>query len=586
MEESEKLTALKKAYAEIILNTAKEAAARIMVSEKKALRFQQELFSTKEEALRMLLRLKQMLDSKVTEAEVTSLSQQKKIEELEAQLQEAEDIVRDLREELREVQDKLEEVTNDQLQPLDGCNLAGDSVIHEEISQENGLMASKSIFPPPDSQLEPLTASDMKNVTTSGAHTGNKCYGENDLHMDNCYLPNPYFASIVMRSKEPELYRNGCTQRIRAFEKYLLDGKLPFTGKVDDVKNEVFAKGGQEGKGVYKMAIQKHDDILGVEEKNQDELKVMNRDSNQTQVPAVKSTCRKRRKRATKFKKSKAPSCKQVNGMCAIPTHEAENMLGVEEKNLDEVKTMQPNLGDIHLQVVKSFCRKRKRAARYTKSKDLSCGSLADQFIEMHQISDLCNSKTSPSLVENSSKIIENEGQMDPVSTECMMPHSDLTGMELRSVDLTENDVEFVKACGAQNTMNNGTDLINESDMARQESLSAGNSEVQGCRTDAETFDKSLLNSDLKASDSNDVVSQTATNRFLKYTFTRKRKKESLCSPDGNSSLDNEKKTVEKWNGSPEPQNSSLTTESSRDSRRLAQVARQLISLSEKKWWK
>jgi len=53
------LTALKKAYAE------KEAAARIMVSEKRALRFEQELVSTKEEALRMLLRLKQMLDSKV-----------------------------------------------------------------------------------------------------------------------------------------------------------------------------------------------------------------------------------------------------------------------------------------------------------------------------------------------------------------------------------------------------------------------------------------------------------------------------------------------------------------------------------------
>jgi len=59
------LTALKKAYAEIILNTAKEAAARSMVSEKRALRFEQELVSTKEEALRMLLRLKQMLDSKV-----------------------------------------------------------------------------------------------------------------------------------------------------------------------------------------------------------------------------------------------------------------------------------------------------------------------------------------------------------------------------------------------------------------------------------------------------------------------------------------------------------------------------------------
>lgn len=61
----QKMVALKKAYAEIILNTAKEAAARIMVSERKALRFQQDLSASKEEALRMLLRLKHMIDSKV-----------------------------------------------------------------------------------------------------------------------------------------------------------------------------------------------------------------------------------------------------------------------------------------------------------------------------------------------------------------------------------------------------------------------------------------------------------------------------------------------------------------------------------------
>lgn len=57
--------ALKRAYADIILNTAKEAAARIMVSERKAMRYQKELFTAKEDALRMLLRLKQMLDTKV-----------------------------------------------------------------------------------------------------------------------------------------------------------------------------------------------------------------------------------------------------------------------------------------------------------------------------------------------------------------------------------------------------------------------------------------------------------------------------------------------------------------------------------------
>lgn len=56
---------VKKAYAEMILNTAKEAAARVMASEQKALKFQQDLQSTKEEAVRMLLRLKLMIDSKV-----------------------------------------------------------------------------------------------------------------------------------------------------------------------------------------------------------------------------------------------------------------------------------------------------------------------------------------------------------------------------------------------------------------------------------------------------------------------------------------------------------------------------------------
>ena len=57
--------ALKKAYADIILNTAKEAAGRIMTSERKALRFQHELGVAKEQGLQMLLRLKLMMDSKV-----------------------------------------------------------------------------------------------------------------------------------------------------------------------------------------------------------------------------------------------------------------------------------------------------------------------------------------------------------------------------------------------------------------------------------------------------------------------------------------------------------------------------------------
>ncbi|KAF5810405.1 hypothetical protein HanXRQr2_Chr04g0168981 [Helianthus annuus] len=59
------LMALKKAYADIILNTEKEAAKRIMVSERKVVRLEYELKVAKEDAVQMLMRVKQMMDCKV-----------------------------------------------------------------------------------------------------------------------------------------------------------------------------------------------------------------------------------------------------------------------------------------------------------------------------------------------------------------------------------------------------------------------------------------------------------------------------------------------------------------------------------------
>ncbi|CAA7013646.1 unnamed protein product [Microthlaspi erraticum] len=112
MTDPEKLTALKKAYADTILNTAKEAAARVIISERKTRGYQHELVAVRDEALRTCLRLKQMYDSKVKEAEMESLKKQQKIEELEAQLGEAEDIVGELRMELRESRYLLEKLAN------------------------------------------------------------------------------------------------------------------------------------------------------------------------------------------------------------------------------------------------------------------------------------------------------------------------------------------------------------------------------------------------------------------------------------------------------------------------------------------
>ncbi|MFS8032934.1 hypothetical protein Hanom_Chr17g01563541 [Helianthus anomalus] len=61
----QRLMALKKAYTDIILNTEKKAAQRIMVSERKAVRLEYELKVAKEDAVQMLMRVKQMMDCKV-----------------------------------------------------------------------------------------------------------------------------------------------------------------------------------------------------------------------------------------------------------------------------------------------------------------------------------------------------------------------------------------------------------------------------------------------------------------------------------------------------------------------------------------
>lgn len=61
----QRMAALKRAYADIILSTAKEAAARVLVEERKADRYLQDLSAVKEDALSMLVRLKGVMDSKV-----------------------------------------------------------------------------------------------------------------------------------------------------------------------------------------------------------------------------------------------------------------------------------------------------------------------------------------------------------------------------------------------------------------------------------------------------------------------------------------------------------------------------------------
>ncbi|KAK1422329.1 hypothetical protein QVD17_25367 [Tagetes erecta] len=196
MDIDERLMALKKVYVDIILNTEKEAAARIMVSERKAIRFEYELKNAKEDAIQMLMKLKQMMDCKVSEAAVASCTQEKKIKELEAQLQEAEDIVKDLRDELRTVEAELERFS--QIKE-----------VKHTVQVDNAPTREPVTFTP--SEVQPNSYIDQTNKSQ---RIFNPVFPLKKSLIGNGDLP-----SIILRSKETELYRNGRTQRIRACER-------------------------------------------------------------------------------------------------------------------------------------------------------------------------------------------------------------------------------------------------------------------------------------------------------------------------------------------------------------------------------
>ncbi|KAI3777575.1 hypothetical protein L1987_47375 [Smallanthus sonchifolius] len=219
MDADERLTALKKAYADIILNTEKEAAARIMVSERKAVRFEYELKNAKEDALQMLLRLKQTMDSKISEAALASCTQEKKIEELEAQLQEAEDIVKDLREELRAVEAELERFSQVKK-------------VKHMVQVDNASTREPFTFPP--SEVQPNSYTDQTNKS--------QIFFNSLFPLKKSLIGNGDLPSIILRSKETELYRNGCTQRIRACERTTPDKKSSFSVQTNDVNKNVNPK--------------------------------------------------------------------------------------------------------------------------------------------------------------------------------------------------------------------------------------------------------------------------------------------------------------------------------------------------------
>ncbi|XP_021733718.1 uncharacterized protein LOC110700481 isoform X1 [Chenopodium quinoa] len=629
MDETQKMTALKKAYAEIILNTAKEAAARIMASERKSQQFHHDLTCTKEEALRLLLRQKQTMDAKINEAEMKSLNQQRRIEELEAQLQEAEDIVSNLRVELNEAHMKLEEVENNQTKNSPNTTERAHS---EEATEQpdNGLSEAVSV-----AQTNSL------DVSANGRNVSKNSLEEFGFSSD------PVVPSIIMRSKKPELYRNGCTQRIRAYEGSLVNGHFSLSGESDDLKNEKAIREVKESDGMY-MAPVVADTTFSSGKKPFDNQGVKHVDRGSSFVQELKSRCRGR-KRAVRHRRRYASTLNTIphlanetfsnlsNSQPCLTGDEHKETLprspsilqsSVSEMGIlsEQVATARADETEVHaavanedtdiasslelikqqsgsgdclnvssskqdlksssmLQALKPRCLGRKRAVRCSRRRDLSAFSVVP-LLANGTLSSFSNSQ--PCLASSHDLHETNDGSDDidknTLSNSSSILQSSVSEISEHVPTTRGDDTEV-----CVDVVTEETDVAASLNLIKQQSGSGDCLNISSSKQDLEMSNSSSVNLNSTLLEAGNVFSSPPPkDRVLKYTFQRKRKKESVSGDYSSLHQESPLKRimVKRQDGDLEPPKSSDTSESSRDSRRMAQVARQLISLSEKKWWK
>lgn len=147
--------------------------------------------------------------------------------------------------------------------------------------------------------------------------------------------------------------------------------------------------------------------------------------------------------------------------------------------------------------------------------------------------------------------------------------------------------VKALNKCGlVQKTEEKDAELKSESALVKPDGGAVENSMVVCSELGGEVVNEPLLSDskDAKSSiETDESPSEPDFNRVLKYTFQRKRKKDSMSNSGENTSPDKtivKRRVTEKENDSQEPEKPTLIKESSRHSRRVAQVARQVGSFS------
>ncbi|XP_038982615.1 uncharacterized protein LOC103700046 [Phoenix dactylifera] len=619
MEDSEdqKMTALKRAYADMILNMAKESAARILESERRAIRLQHSLSLAKEEALATLLRLKSIMDLKIKETERANLGQVRKIQELEGQFNEAKDTIAYLRSELKIVKTELENKKNTQAKLLDEQSKDRDGTYEDSCqeckSNSHSLLCSKSgstNVPTSDTNCTALSQRTVVGHYCCCTENAKKAEILKDLTALNKSADRNDLASFILSSKEPDLFRNGCTQRIRAFEQNLLTGRE------------------QPGQSVDHLSILKNETTVcengNAERPKTGDLAVAAKTVNQAGNPFVSKEVTQQASRLSSMKRR---TRQKLVAKCASrgTYHEKADC---EPYDVDYLRTLSSIKQRARGKLVKksTSCGTSHGKSGHGSS-DINCSkivvenNLTKSYKTLHRAlseapqktQSSCmaylstgNSKTSKDREINLSRLLNNEKPELLNGNSIIMTRRTVTKHNWHSVNQIcknlqsrsghpgqENNVREPPLLRTTNTIDDDTNDSLPTDCSK---LTTTDHRV-AVDLDVSMHEKKMIhgtgdalleNPDLKCEKTcrSSGPAEAGSDRILK-TFQRKRKRESPVSKNETVSVEKKiasKRIGDKQKASLEPQRPSLVVESSRDNRRVAQVARQLIALSRKRW--
>ncbi|XP_009394550.2 uncharacterized protein LOC135581127 isoform X1 [Musa acuminata AAA Group] len=609
-EDAERMAALKRAFADVILNTAKESAVRILASERRVLQLQQSLSLAREESLDMLLRLKSIMDSKINESEKSNLSQVRKIQKLEVQLGEAKGTINFLRSELKRLTSELDQRMDIPAEFPDGKSTGHNATSEKYNCKENIHNSDSHLYSKRGAKSVPNSDCCFTKGVTQDEPLNNL------IAVDN-YAGNPDLASIILSNKEPELYRNGCTRRIRAFERNQVSGKEFSTqihDQVSDIKSETMMceNGKPERSHTKDFAMVK------------------------------KPVCRRKRRVHCKKHIMKSTDCgyhdmrhcrslESSHSKFSMATNDHMSNIKNETNMCENKKAERPWAIDFGMaeKIVRRKMRrqKRMRPAKCITYRDMQhyglLGSNHSKVGEDDKDRSAGNSQRASGeaplkALDSCSPQMSGENQettKDQKTKLNKFSNHRISGLLDGNRIMTRRYVlKLCNTCedhtGGSHTSGSGATFQENS---LKESLVLGTSEVIDDDAVSDAVKNGTLLHEIMLSKADDKLAEDLgtsitkeghddckdepckpcgpaaedrSDKILKYTFQRKRKRVSIDSKVDSTSLEGSmsKQTVEKDNAVLDPQKSSLLVESSRESRRLAQVARQVgISQAQQK---